>query len=43
MPRRTFYTLTITILIGMIAGLLELVYQQVCDVDPSLLGPRWQR
>jgi hypothetical protein len=41
MTRLTFYGITLAALIGMIAGLLELIYQQVCDADP-LLGPRWQ-
>jgi hypothetical protein len=43
MTRLTFYGITFAALIGMIAGLLELIYQQVCDADPALLGRRWQR
>jgi hypothetical protein len=35
MPRRTFYALTGTILVGMIAGLLEIIYDLVCDSDPT--------
>jgi hypothetical protein len=34
MPRRTFYALTVTILASMVVGLLEIIYDLVCDGDP---------
>jgi hypothetical protein len=35
MPRRTFYGIVVAILVGMIAGLLEIIYDLVCDSDPT--------
>jgi hypothetical protein len=43
MTRLTFYGITLAALIGVIHGLLEAIYREVCDTDPALLGPRWQR
>lgn len=41
MPRSTFYGIIIALLIGFVAGLLELVYQLVADSEPGPIGPRW--